>query len=393
MLTKNPRRGSRALAWLTGTVISLALLTTAYGSQQWFQGSPNSEESYATGVATVDPGVQAIAEQSLEAAVEKHKARGGFVIVEEPSTGRVLAVANEDRSASFHPRSPHWVLGERLEPASIAKGLVTSEALELGRVKPDETITCDDNGVYVYHGKTYHDWYKQGFGQLTVTDTIAKSSNLCGIHIGEKLGATGLDQMLREFGFGPGGVAEHFPEARAGLLPPPDESETSQYVPVVSTGYSLFVSPLEVVNAYSAIATGGMLMQPVPASEKGGIERHRVLSAATAAEMSAILRRVVTDGTGKGHAQSVFYTTAGKTASMDAPNHAGGEEQGLIGSMNAAGFVGFAPVSQPRIAVYAVVFDPTDSDGPHGAAHAAPLFREVVDRVLQSWQVPPDLKQ
>ena len=79
---------------------------------------------------------------------------------------------------------------------------------------------------------------------------------------------------------------------------------------------------------------------------------------------------------------------------MDSPDQTGAEERGTVGSMSAAAFVGFAPVSQPRIAVYAAVFEPKDSSGAHGATHAAPLFREVVDRVLQSpaWNVAPDRK-
>ena len=383
---KSPR--SKWAMVLAGTLVFAALSAIAYGSQAVLR---ESDSGVNPGQPAFAAEIQAIAEEALSDGVIKFRAAGGFAIVADPNSGRVLAVANfEDRGGKI--QKANWALSGRLEPASIAKGIVAAAALEEGLTTPEEKLSCE-NGSYTYHGKVYRDW--SPWAQLTTAETIAKSSNICGIKLGEKLGADRLHKALVQFGFGSDGSAKDFPGARVGLLPGVDSWPDSSFVPYIATGYGHQASALEILQAYGAIANGGNLMKPIQANDSGnsGIIVRRVLSQETARTMREILRRVVTEGTGKGNAESNLYTTAGKTASSSHGKHpkgGDGTDMGVHGLQDAAGFIGFAPAVNPRVEVYVEIIDPKESDAPHGAHHAAPVFRRIVDDVLQKWNVPPD---
>jgi cell division protein FtsI/penicillin-binding protein 2 len=294
-----------------------------------------------------------------------------------------LAVANIDTTKKLEG---YWILGEQFEPASVLKTLVVADAIDKGLVSPEDKINCE-NGNYRYGDRVYHDWKKEGWDFLTVSDTIAYSGDICSIKIGEKIGPDGLNQMLTEFGFGPGGTASAFPGARPGVLPPQDDPEHPRLVPYVSEGVGVEVTPIEMVQAYGAIANGGNLMAPKRANASSSDSQiiRRVLSPDSADKLKTILQQVVLNGTAKGHGQSAFYTTAGKTATSHYPRHIPYDEKDDFGS-----FIGFAPLNHPRIEVYVGIRNPESSDGAHGGAHAAPVFTEIVDQVLAYSKVAPD---
>lgn len=381
----------RALVgYILGTLAFVITAAAAYGAQK----SLRSEDSLKpnAGIATYNPEIQAMTEGILKKYVGKFGAKGGFVLVADSQTGRVLAVAN--RISNPVNRKNSWALSYEMEPASVMKGVVTASALDRGLIQIDEKQDCE-NGVFNYGGQVYRDW--KAFGPLTTTEIIANSSNICGIKIGAKLGAKGLDQSLRDFGFGPDGVAASFPEAMPGHFPKPNELTETDYVPLISTGYTAIpgfhVTPLEVLQAYGAIANGGKLMKPVDSSSSAadGVVMKQAISEVTAQKMKQVLANAVKNGTGK-NAQSQLYSTAGKTSTAYRPDSP--EHNSLGGERGIAGFVGFAPVQNPRLVVYVGVIDPTNSydHNPHGNEHAAPIFKEVIEAVLQKMKVAPDAK-
>lgn len=270
---KKPRstRWAGGLIGIAAVTLTIAL---AYGAEQSMR--KNEIQPVNPGVAVVDPTIQKIAEAALGEAIKAQKAKGGFAIVAEPSSGKILAVANIDPTNKLSGR---WALGQALEPASIAKTLVAAQAIESGLTTPQEKHLCE-NGNYRYGGRIYHDWKEGGWNQLTTEETIAFSGDICAIKIGEKVGAEGLVRMLNDFGFGPEGTAKSFPEARPGVLPPLGNPYYPDVVPSVSAGFGFKATPIELVQAYGAIANGGNLMRPLSANanpSEGQVIR-RVLS-------------------------------------------------------------------------------------------------------------------
>jgi len=383
-------RRRQSVGILLGTLSALATVAVAYGAQQSLQ-APN-RPGPNPGRATFEPKVQAIARAAIEKAVRDFKAKAGFVLVSDPVTGKLLAAANVSREEGRDQKT--WALSYLMEPASAMKGLVTAAAIEQKSTRPDDVFDCE-HGKYVYGKNLFQDW--KPFDNLTVTEALAVSSNICGIKIGQRLGAAKLEKAVLDFGFGRGGSTAGFPEALEGLIPSAKQMSEEEYVGLTSTGYTLHagfnITPLEMVQAYGAIANGGELMKPLPFAEADSSARslRRVLSRESANQMKSVLENVVLQGTGK-PARSRLYRTAGKTATAYSPSAP--EHDSLGGERAVASFVGFAPVENPRVVVYVGVIDPRNADDhlPHGGQHAAPVFREVVDGVLQYLNVAPDTK-
>lgn len=392
-------RKTKQIGFAIGTLGLILTAGAAYGAQKSLRASDSFKPN--SGTFKFDPVIQKATEEILSKHVSTFGAKGGFVLVADSQTGRLLAVANQISDAEKRNRA--WALSYEMEPASAMKGLVTALALEHKLIKADETLNCE-NGKYNYGGREYRDW--KGFTNLTATKTVSNSSNICGIKIGQRLKATGLENLLKEFGFGPQGTAAVFPEAKPGRYPKVKDLRETDYVSLVSLGHStdsgFHVTPLEILQAYGAIANEGRLMKPwSPDSDaksdfgtadhnpNSGTVLKRPISADTAQTMKAILADVVKNGTGK-NAQSLIYTTAGKTSTAYRSDSS--EHKTLSDDHGIAGFVGFAPVQNSRLVVYVGIIDPTNSKDrkPHGGEHAAPVFREVVETVLKNLNVTPD---
>jgi len=338
------------------------------------------------GHVIVDPEIQVIAENILEDALKQENAKAGFAIVAEPSSGRILAIANIDKTGKL---KGYWSLSQRLEPASVIKSVVIGHAIDKGLTSPEESHNCE-NGAYKYGKHVYHDWKVTGWEQLSTTDTLVNSSNICAIKIGEKVGAAGIKQMIADFGFGPGGTASEFPMAKPGLLPPPENPQDPKLIPYISAGFGLRITPLELVQAYGAIANGGSLMKPQLANKSGGQKIRQVLETKNADKIKEILRQVVLRGTGK-PARSERWVMAGKTATSYIPDLTEWDLVKRQKNANFAGFIGFAPAKNPKVEVYVGIYDPnTDRTGAHGGAHAAPVFKRITEEVLAHMKVPED---
>ena len=379
--TSGPHRSFLALF----TLAVGGLFTFAVGAQAL--SNPAITAAPNPGRAHFVAGLQSRTEKILARSVAEFQAAAGFAVVGEASTGRILAVAGVRRDGRDADRA--WPLSFRIEPASAMKGIIAAAALEKGLTQPDEKLDCG-HGLLTLGARTYKDW--KDFDHLTTAGTVAQSSNVCGIRLGQKLGVEGLERALRDFGFGPDGSAQDFPEARPGVAPRSDELPAEIYIPLISTGYTatpgFYVTPLEIVQAYAVIANGGLLMKPRLADDPTPVTVRRVLSSQTAGQMKAILVEAVRIGTGA-PARSARYTTAGKTSSAFSPENS---DDRLGGERGMAGFVGFAPAHDPRLVVYVGMLDPRSGSDhrPHGAAHAAPVFRKLVDELLPELGVRPD---
>jgi beta-lactamase regulating signal transducer with metallopeptidase domain len=381
------KKSSAKTSWRSfalGTVLSLVILALAYGVQ------PSHAESTSPtpGTASFDDAIQKIAESELQKALKVHEATSGFVLVAEPTSGRVLALANIETDPKSKAPT-HWALRDVVEPASVMKAIVTAVALDKGATELNKKHNCE-NGKWDYGGEEIQDWKK--FSSLTTAETVLVSSNICGIKVALELGIGGLEEMIKSFKFGPGGITSFYPEAVPGKLPTVSEVGKEKFITMVGTGYSgIQLNPIEVLAAYGAIANGGKLMKPLSAhAPDSDIEvLGTVLKDSTAKDMRQILADVINKRPGTAaESASKKYLLAGKTSTAYSPKFPGHNTLG--GATNVAGFVGFAPADHPRVAIYVNVNDPKNKSegGPHGSAQAAPLFRDVAEKILAYWNVP-----
>jgi cell division protein FtsI/penicillin-binding protein 2 len=346
----------------------------------------------ASAVLTIDVDLQSIAEVELERAIHDNNAKGGTVIIQDPWTGEILAMANWPR---FDPNSPqafpvenqkNRAVTDQFEPGSVFKLVTACAALSTG--------SADLSSVYyAYRGEKsfgscrIHDCHDGGYGWLDFTTAFAKSSNICFAQIAEAVGSVPLYSYARDFGFGcPTGVA--LPgEVRGVLREPSGWSRRS--IHTIGIGQEVAVTPLQLASAYSAIANGGSLMEPRIIRAVIG-EDGRVLDAPGPAvvrevaspDVAAMLRDLMVavtadHGTGKKAAVSEL-TVAGKTgtAQKALPDGRGYSRDGAMSS-----FAGFAPADAPEI-VCLVVIDEPEGRGLAGDV-AAPVFGRIVERIVR----------
>jgi len=379
MIMEERKSKQKWISICTGLLITLMMMTVAYGVEKL---SMAQSKKVNAGKFIGDMEVQKIADDALTRALKDTKAVAGFIIVADPATGKILAVANIDTK---NPKKGHWALAELIEPASFAKTYVIAQAIENNVTNPNEIHACE-NGSYKYNNLTYHDWKKNGWKNLTTVETLANSSDICSIKIGEKVGEKKLEKMVENFGFGQNGTAKDFPEARIGDAPELGE----QFVPRVILGHAYRLSPIEIMQAYGAIANGGNLMKPIYGDSQKPEVLRRVLSKESAKTMRDMLQEVVLAGTAN-KAISNRYTTAGKTASARLDVYRKIDWYGGDLHANFAGFIGFAPVTSPKVQVLVGLINPnTDKIGAHGGWHAAPVFKEVAESVLSYLKVDHD---
>lgn len=350
-----------------------------------------AEQSPAPGhnlVLTVDEVIQYITEKELDDAVTRTHAKSGTMIVLDPQTGALLALAVSPR---FDPNAvaaigpDRWrnrALTDIYEPGSTMKTIVAAAAIEERVMKPN-TMVFAENGRMTVANTVIHDHEKLGW--LTFAQVIQKSSNIGAAKVGAALGDLRLYRYLQAFGFGQRTDID-LPGEASGLVKHPREWGRRSLASI-SMGQEIGVTPIQMVTAMAAIANGGVLMKPYVVSEiqdaHGRVLRRilphvkrRVVSPETARTVTAILEGVVTDGTG-GKAAIPGFRVAGKTGTAQKVDPRTGRYSAtqFVGS-----FVGFVPADNPRLAMIVVI------DEPHGEAWggtvAAPVFRRVGEQVL-----------
>ncbi|MDF2502480.1 MAG: Peptidoglycan glycosyltransferase [Anaerosporomusa subterranea] len=334
-------------------------------------------------VLTIDKRIQTIVESVLDQSVSK-----GAVIIMNPATGEILAMASRPNFDADHlelylnhqsaPLLNRAIMN--YQPGSVFKLAVAAAALEQQLVKPQDTFF--DNGYIEVNSIRFRGWdYEKGArGKITFTEAMAYSSNPVFIELGLKVGAKNLLSYARKLGFGQlSGIGL---QGEAGGTLPDASAVFSADLANLSIGQgTLEASPLQVVGMVSAIANGGILRQPVLVSRlinhdgsitvvPQGRPPQQVMSAPVAAQMREMMKAVTEYGTGAA-AQVEKLGSAGKTGSAETGRLSQGK------SINHAWFAGFAPAANPKFA--AVVFI---EEGMSGGDIAAPLFREIMERIL-----------
>ncbi|MFB3917431.1 MAG: penicillin-binding protein [Terriglobales bacterium] len=347
-------------------------------------------------VLTLDQNIQYIAERELDRAMQETHAEAATVIVQNPRTGEILALANRP---TFNPNISRSVTPQSLkdravsdvyEPGSMFKTVTVSAALQEKVTTPDEKFDVSQ-GFIVVGGHRMRDAHRMGV--LKVSEVIAQSSNVGAIKIGMKLGEERLYKYIRAYGFGsPTGI--ELPGETRGLVKPVERwSKTS--IGAMSMGQEVGITAIQAATAISAIANDGIYTPPrivagttPPRATPQTVvfrpaEQRRVISPLTAVEMKKMMEGVVLFGTGR-RAILDGYTSAGKTGTAQKVDR----KTGRYGSKYVASFVGFAPVNTPAITV-AVIID--SAVGLHqGGQVCAPVFQRVAQQVLAYLNVPHD---
>lgn len=344
-------------------------------------------------VLTIDREIQYRTQAALARAVRRNHARGGTVIVMDPRSGEILAMADypwfdPNRFAEGDPQAlRNRAVTDAFEPGSVNKVITAAAAIEEGVLTLRQRLMVA--GSYRLYTKTFHDAHSHPREAMTLADIIAYSSNVGTIEVASMLGRMRFYSYLKRFGLTQRtGVG--FPGESAGLLPPPSRwSGTS--MGTIPLGQGIAVTPLQMASVYATIANGGLWVQPrlvrgIVGAE-GGIRpatlarTRRVISAETAETLSRMLAYAVRVGTGK-EAQIPGFWVAGKTGTARKV-----KEDGTGYSLKyVASFIGFAPAAHPSVVVAAVLDEPSTV---YGGIAAAPLFRDVAHFALARLRVSP----
>jgi cell division protein FtsI (penicillin-binding protein 3) len=350
-----------------------------------------------TVVLTIDQTIQYQAEQALNNAIQRSRAKSGTVIVLEPKSGEILALAN---APSFDPNNvaatkaetrSNWALQNIYEPGSTFKVVAFSAALEKKLAKPDDPIDCQMGAITVA-GRVIRD--HTAFGTLTIAEALEKSSNVAAIKLGLRVGDQTMYDYMRRFGFGSKTGIE-LPGETVGIVRRVERWQKSS-IGSIAIGQEVGVTPVQMVAAFGALANNGVRIAPHLIREvrnaEGAVvyraqpEQRRVISAETATALRGMLEGVTLSGTAKA-AQLDGYSAAGKTGTAQKIDP---RTRAYSATKHVASFVGFAPVSNPQVVIIVVIDEPAGAY--HGGDVAAPIFREVAEQILPGLGVMPDIE-
>ncbi len=371
------------------------MMVLADARRRWFDSSEQGAEAGSNVVLTLDQNVQFIAEKELARAIQDTHAIAGSIIIEDPATGEILAMANQPtfnpnaRSEASVDARMDRAVAAMYEPGSVFKIVTLAAALEEGITNPEEVVDCQNGAIYVA-GHRIRD--HKSFGLLTVSQVLAKSSDVGAIKIGLRLGAPKLYDYIRAFGFGvPSGI--DLPGEAKGKLRRL-ENWTPVSVGSISMGQEVGVTAIQLISSMNVIANGGLWIRPhivrgmrrdttfVPAT--GQPEPRRVIRANTAATLRSMLEGVVLEGTGT-KARLDGYTAAGKTGTAQKFDPATGH---YSLRQTIASFVGFAPINTPAVTILITLDSPVGLV--EGGDTAAPVFKRVAEQVLSYMGIPQD---
>ena len=343
------------------------------------------ELSVANVYLTIDAVAQFYTESALKKAVELVGAEHGIAVVQEPKTGKILAAASypvkDGQSLAFQ---------FTYEPGSTFKTIAISSALDAGVVHITDSIDMSGREWVVGNKVVRDNQHEKDF--LSIPEILQLSSNIGAGKIALELGAKNLFYYIKGFGFGTKTDINFNGESKGNL--PHFSKWTAVDTATKGYGYGVAVTPIQLINAYSAIANGGTLMQPhiVDRIEYAGgkvekkskpVKIRRVLKEETTQIMKKALQSVVEVGSGK-RAQITGYNVAGKTGTAEKLS----KEGGYAKRSHIVSFCGFAPVSDPQFTVLVILDNPTKYT--FGGTAAAPVFKEITERLLAMKGVPPD---
>ncbi|PWU01198.1 MAG: hypothetical protein C5B51_23560 [Terriglobia bacterium] len=343
---------------------------------------------------TIDERLQFVAEREIAAAVESHHAASGSVVAMDPHTGDILALASYPTYDPNLPPQPgeevhrqNHATSVPFEPGSVFKVMTLSAALETTNLTPESLINCH-GGVLKLPGRVIHDSHT-GLGIIPMAMVLAKSSNIGAIEVGMRVGQENLYDYVRRFGFGQKTGIELPAESSGKLRRLPRWGKTS--LASISMGQEVSVTTVQLAQAGSVIASGGLLVRPRLILKKGNQTRVpqtpvRIVKPETAITMRQMMEGVVLPGGTGTAARLEGYSVGGKTGSAQifdvATRHYSHTYNGS--------FMGFAPLTNPAIVVV-VTLNGTHGTAGFGGAAAAPVFHAIATEALRVIDVPKDL--
>lgn len=373
------------------------MIAGRYGLEKQFNttltGTPGSLENAkaikpAQGkdvIVTIDRTIQSQAETILKNLVQAKKAAGGTVIVQEPKTGKVLAMAN---APDFNPNAystfsldtfVNPAVQGRYEPGSVFKVITAAIGLDTKAFTP-QTTYYDTGALKFPDGKIIKNWDLKAHGKMTMTNVIEESLNTGAAFMERAIGNKPFYDYLNKFGFNePTGI--ELPGEISGNLKNIKTRAADINFATASFGQGIAVTPLQLITAVSAIANGGIIMKPHIEEKKAPMPVRRVITPEAAREttemmMSAVRKAKV--------AHIPHYTVAGKTGTAQAVNFVhGGYTNEVINT-----FVGFAPARDPRFIILIKLDKPAGA--PLAGTTIVPAFRELAEFIINYYGIPPD---
>ena len=350
---------------------------------------------------TIDASIQFIAERALDKAMEDTGAKHASVIVMDPKTGEILAMANRP---TYDPN--HYSQGSEedfkniavtnlYEPGSTFKPIIASAALASGKWKLDQVY--NDKGSFAANGHIIRNWDGEGYGPVRLLDILKYSLNTGMAEIGTLTGADILSKYVRDYGFGSETGIE-LPGEGAGILYNPEDMSKLD-VATMSIGQGIAVTPLQMVRAFGALANGGAMMKPhiikSYSNSQGDVTSTTETSvvgqpvpAETVKTIVDILEKEVSEGGGT-KAMVEGYHFAGKTGTAQKLDTKHG---GYLDGQYIASFIGFGPVEDPKFVVLVVIDDPQKGSY-YGSQIVAPVFKDIVSQLVRYYQMSPYVKE
>ena len=370
---------------------SVRYVRDARGRALWVQSDQYQRPSDGKSIRlSIDIVIQSLAEQALQEAVEKFNAESGQLVVMDPATGEILAMAN---SPTFDPRTfikskpeqrRNRAVTDVFEPGSIFKPIIWAACTELGAANPNEILDTTTIGVYrTSKGRRLRD--SSPHGRITWDEVLMYSSNIGMAIVAERVGAEKLHDAVTRFGFGkPTGSG--LPGEVGGVVHPL-KKWTHYSVTSIPMGQELSVTSLQMVRAFSAIANGGKLHTPtlMPIDGAPTSPGTRVLQQHIAEYTCSVMRRQVQQGGGQ-KADSKLYDLFGKTGTAQLPNF---KEGGYYQDQYVSSFIAGAPLDNPRLVVGCFIIKPDRSIGHYGGTVSAPAVMKVMEQSLLYLGVPP----
>lgn len=343
---------------------------------------------------TIDEVIQYIAERNLDEALMQTQAKAGTIIVEDPKTGEILAMANrpdyDPNNYGSYPAANrrNFAVADTYPPGSTFKPVTASAALEEGVASLNDHFFCP--GFIKVGGRTIHCWKAQGHGSQTFAEAVENSCNVAFVQLALRLGNEKFYKYLNAFGIGQK-TGIDLPGEAVGLMPSLSRS-TQVDLACMGFGQTLTVTPIELITAISAIANDGQMMKPHLVKEirrpDGSLVREiqpevikQAISKDTAHEVAQIMEKVVGEGTGS-RAIVEGYDLAGKTGTAEKVINGKIADGKYIAS-----FAGFGPVADPRVAILIILDEPQGQY--FGGVIAAPVFSDVVRDVFTYLEIPP----
>jgi cell division protein FtsI/penicillin-binding protein 2 len=358
----------------------------AYGLEKFYENKLAGEQSENI-VTTIDPNIQTEAERVLDDLVASSKSTGGSVVVEDPKTGKILAMGSVP---TFDPNAYsensvkdflNPVAQELYEPGSVFKVITMSAGIDAGKITPETTFT--DTGVLMVNGRKIQNWDLKAHGLVTMTNVIEKSLNTGAAFAERQTGHAIFRSYLSKFGFDektdidvPGELAGNL---RGLQLKSPEVAYAT-----ASFGQGVSVTQLELINAVAAIANGGNLMRPYVNSDRAPKTIRRVISASTAKKVTAMM----TSAVDKAEVANIKgYSIAGKTGTAQVPDLVrGGYTDRVIDT-----YVGFGPTIDPQFIILIKINEPEGA--PLAGTTVVPAFRAIAQFLLNYYNVSPDRRE